>query len=70
MTSGTRACFQETAEGGCEDRRLSRVGFAIPIDRAEAMLPQAQSTAVGQSQLATHPVSSPVPARPTFFDCL
>jgi hypothetical protein len=28
----------------------------IPIDRAEAMLPQAQSTAMGQSQLATHPV--------------
>jgi hypothetical protein len=56
MTSGTRACLQETAGGGCGDCRLSRVGFAIPIDRAEAMLPQAQSTAMGQSQLATHPV--------------
>ena len=56
MTSGTKACLQETAGGACEDCRLSRVGFAIPIDRAKAMLPQAQSTAMGQSQLATHPV--------------
>ena len=56
MTSGTRACLQATAGGGCEDCCLSRVGFAIPIDRAEAMLPQAQSTAMGQSQRATHPV--------------
>ena len=56
MTSGTGLVFQETAGGGCGDCRLSRVGFAIPIDRAEAMLPQAQSTAMGQSQLATHPV--------------
>jgi hypothetical protein len=56
MTSGTRACLQETAAWGREDCRLSRVGFAIPIDRAEAILPQRQSTAMGQSQLATHPV--------------
>ena len=56
MTSDTGACFHETAGGGCEDCRLSRVGFAIPIGRAEAMRPQAQSTAMGQGQLATHPV--------------